>query len=131
MCDNVPIIMLTANAVVGAKEQFLSAGFDDYLTKPIEPEKLDKAILEYLPKELIIEGEMSLSANHRRAQGDRTNGGSPTGNVSFVKMKKRNVKDFCVASCSLIVFLLWTVMIQVIDVRAIGPHDSSVGFATF
>ena len=58
MCDNVPIIMLTANAVVGAKEQFLSAGFDDYLTKPIEPEKLDKAILEYLPKELIIEGEL-------------------------------------------------------------------------
>ena len=58
MCDNVPILMLTANAVVGAKEQFLSAGFDDYLTKPIEPEKLDKAILEYLPKELIIEGEL-------------------------------------------------------------------------
>jgi HPt (histidine-containing phosphotransfer) domain-containing protein len=35
----------------------LSAGFDDYLTKPIEPEKLDKIILEYLPKELILEGE--------------------------------------------------------------------------
>ena len=57
LCDDVPVIMLTANAVVGAKEQFLSAGFDDYLSKPIAPEKLDKAILDYLPKELIIEGE--------------------------------------------------------------------------
>ena len=57
LCDDVPIVMLTANAVVGAKEQFLSAGFDDYLTKPIAPEKLDKMILKYLPKDLVIEGE--------------------------------------------------------------------------
>ena len=57
LCDDVPVIMLTANAVVGAKEQFMSAGFTDYLTKPIAPEKLDKMIKDYLPKELIIEGE--------------------------------------------------------------------------
>ena len=57
LCDDVPVIMLTANAIVGAKEQFMSAGFNDYLTKPIAPEKLDKMIVEYLPKDLIIEGE--------------------------------------------------------------------------
>ena len=49
--------MLTANAIVGVKEQFLSAGFDDYLTKPIDPEKLDKAIIKFLPKELVLMGE--------------------------------------------------------------------------
>lgn len=53
LCGDTPIIMLTANAVVGAREQYLKEGFQDYLTKPIQPGKLDKMILEYLPKELV------------------------------------------------------------------------------
>lgn len=54
LCDDTPVIMLTANAVVGAKEEYLREGFDDYLTKPINPKKLDKMILKYLSKDLII-----------------------------------------------------------------------------
>ncbi len=57
LCENTPVIMLTANAVVGAREQYLEAGFDDYLAKPIAPDKLDKMILKFLPKELVKEGE--------------------------------------------------------------------------
>lgn len=57
LCENVPIIMLTANAIVGAKEQFLNEGFDDYVTKPINPDKLDKVVYKYLPKELLLEGD--------------------------------------------------------------------------
>ena len=52
-CEKTPIVMLTANAVKGAKEEFLSAGFDDYISKPIIPEQLDRMILEYLPKDLV------------------------------------------------------------------------------
>lgn len=50
---SIPIIALTANAVVGAKEFYLEAGFEDYLSKPIEPEKLEDMLIKYLPKDLV------------------------------------------------------------------------------
>ncbi|WP_294429860.1 response regulator [uncultured Treponema sp.] len=50
---NVPVIALTANAVSGAKEMFLTTGFTDYMTKPIEGKKLEELILQYLPEELV------------------------------------------------------------------------------
>ncbi len=50
---DIPIIALTANAVVGAKEFYLNAGFEDYLSKPIEPEKLEDMLIKYLPKDLV------------------------------------------------------------------------------
>ena len=43
-------------------------------------------------------------------------------------MKKQ--KDFCLAICMLVAFLLWTAAIRFVDVQAIGPQGSSVGFAT-
>ena len=45
-------------------------------------------------------------------------------------MKKEDHRNFCIAACMLFAFLLWTAAIQFIDVQAIGPQESSVGFAT-
>lgn len=45
------VIALTANAVIGAKEEYLSEGFTDYLSKPIDYEQLEDLIREYLPDE--------------------------------------------------------------------------------
>ena len=45
-------------------------------------------------------------------------------------MKKKNQKNFCIAICMLIAFVMWTVAIRFVDVQAIGPQESSVGFAT-
>lgn len=50
-----PVIVLTANAVVGAKEKYLKEGFVDYLSKPIQVEKLEELILKYLPEEKIMQ----------------------------------------------------------------------------
>ncbi|MCR5002279.1 MAG: response regulator [Lachnospiraceae bacterium] len=50
-----PAVCLTANAISGAKEEYMKAGFDEYLTKPIDPPVLEEIIYKYLPKEKIKE----------------------------------------------------------------------------
>lgn len=52
-CDSSPVICLTANAISGAKEKYLNAGFTDYLSKPIDPVKLEEMLIKYLPPEKI------------------------------------------------------------------------------
>ena len=47
------VIALTANAVVGARESYLEAGFDDYLSKPIEVKALESILSKYLPPEKV------------------------------------------------------------------------------
>lgn len=54
MCKETPVIALTANAITGAKEMYLANGFDAFLAKPIVPEKLERMIIEMLPKELLV-----------------------------------------------------------------------------
>lgn len=50
---NTKVIMMTANAIVGAKEQYLKLGFDGYLSKPVNVEDLEKSLAEYLPESKI------------------------------------------------------------------------------
>lgn len=67
---NIPVIALTANAVVGAKEFYLKAGFEDYLSKPIEPDKLEDILIQYLPKELVYltdDEEISVESDDNEA----------------------------------------------------------------
>lgn len=47
-----------------------------------------------------------------------------------MKMKQGSRKSFCMAVCLLTAFALWTVLLRVVDVRAVGPNGTSVGFAT-
>lgn len=47
---NIPVVILTANAISGMKEQYLAEGFNDYLAKPIEKPELNRVIKKYLDK---------------------------------------------------------------------------------
>lgn len=48
-----PVVILTANAIVGAREQYLEEGFQAFLSKPIDFKELEKIIEELLDKSLI------------------------------------------------------------------------------
>lgn len=68
--QNTPVIMLTANAVTGAREQFLSVGFADYLSKPVSVEKLERMILKYLPKDKYETGSSAASVPEKQPCAD-------------------------------------------------------------
>ena len=50
-----PYICLTANAITGARDDYIKAGFDDYLAKPVNPKELEEMLFCHLPKEKIVE----------------------------------------------------------------------------
>ncbi len=53
-----PVVALTANAITGAKEMYLAEGFDAFLPKPINPEKLEQMMLRLLPRDLLFFDEV-------------------------------------------------------------------------
>lgn len=55
LCDDTPVIVLTANAVVGMKEQYLSEGFSDFLSKPLFSNSLENSLSKWLPQSLLNE----------------------------------------------------------------------------
>lgn len=58
--NSTPVIVLTANVIKGAKEEYLKEGFIDYLPKPVVPAELEEIVLKYLPKDLVIRSSESL-----------------------------------------------------------------------
>lgn len=79
LCDGVPVVILTANAVTGAKEKYLREGFSDYLSKPVQADKLEAVIMQYVPetKRALPADEGNEEENEtqqaRIQQGDGTN----------------------------------------------------------
>ena len=49
-----PIICLTADAIIGAKERYMAEGFTDYLPKPINSHELEQTLLKYLPHDKVV-----------------------------------------------------------------------------
>ena len=52
--SGIPVICLTADAIVGAKERYLAEGFTDYLSKPVDGRQLEAMLMRHLPAEKVI-----------------------------------------------------------------------------
>ena len=55
--QDTPVIVLTANALSGAREGYLREGFVDFLTKPIDGDLLEQTTAKYLPSDLIKDAD--------------------------------------------------------------------------
>ncbi|MGN1187955.1 MAG: response regulator, partial [Lachnospiraceae bacterium] len=54
---NTPVVMLTANATRGARDEYIQAGFTDYLTKPVQEEDLQAMLAKYLNEKTVSQIE--------------------------------------------------------------------------
>jgi len=74
---SLPIIALTANAVQGAKEMFLLNSFNDFISKPIDIQKMIEILINWLPKEKVTQikkiddYEQSKFSNTKKTSGDQ------------------------------------------------------------
>ncbi len=66
MNKDTPIIILTANAVAGAKEEYLKEGFDGFLSKPVVADKLEDMIREILPEEMLKEAPDDIGSTEEK-----------------------------------------------------------------
>jgi signal transduction histidine kinase/CheY-like chemotaxis protein/HPt (histidine-containing phosphotransfer) domain-containing protein len=66
--QKLPIIALTANAVVGQREMFLKNGLNDFLAKPLEMQKLDQVLRRWLPekKQVAIKPLLPMTEDRER-----------------------------------------------------------------
>ncbi len=52
--EETAVVVITANAIAGAREQYLTEGFSDYISKPIELDELEKMLRKYLSSDRIF-----------------------------------------------------------------------------
>ena len=102
MNDGVPVIALTANAVSGAREEYIQAGFVNYLSKPVDMRHLEQALLDYLPKSKIervslhvlsnVTEKSQPAADEEKLPMDREQG---IANCGSEELYRNVVEEFC------------------------------------
>ncbi|MBP5605980.1 MAG: response regulator, partial [Ruminiclostridium sp.] len=68
LCENTPVIMLTANTIKGEKEKYLEAGFAEYITKPFSVASIKEVVLKYLPVDEELINQSSWPCEWRQLQ---------------------------------------------------------------
>ena len=65
MNTDTPVIILTANAIVGAKDMYLEKGFSDYMSKPVRYSDFIEMLYKYIPKEM-IDNDVDIYVNDKK-----------------------------------------------------------------
>ena len=68
-----PVIVLTANAMSGARESYLKEGFVDFLTKPIDSDLLEQTAKKYIPEDLLQHPEEDIQNTEEQPVNDVLN----------------------------------------------------------
>lgn len=80
-----PVICMTADAIIGAKERYTAEGFTDYLPKPVTGETLEKMLIRYLPKEKVT------VIRKENEQDDQVRRETPDGQIFFCRLKTAGI----------------------------------------
>ncbi|MCR5602109.1 MAG: response regulator [Lachnospiraceae bacterium] len=91
---DVPVIALTANAISGAGQKYMEAGFADYLSKPIDADILEKQLLKFIPQEKIISKKLK-----EGRMGEDTVKNESVSAESEAKVRKTIDRDKGLACC--------------------------------
>ena len=71
LADDTPVIALTADAIVGARDNYIKEGFTDYLSKPVMYEALEDILIRFLRKDLILDREQQEKAAGTNVDADK------------------------------------------------------------
>ena len=88
-----PIVALTANAVQGAKEMFLSNGFNDYIPKPIDVQELSGILRKWLPPGKLVEIQNANAAKPTDDRQDAPYGGQDAKDGDRPAADRQDAKD--------------------------------------
>ena len=76
--QHIPVVVLTANAVAGAENEYIKEGFVSYLSKPIAGLELEKTMRKFLPKHLL----KNLGKKNDASEMPMTDGNEQTAEVT-------------------------------------------------
>ncbi|MCR4590640.1 MAG: response regulator, partial [Lachnospiraceae bacterium] len=82
---DLPVIALTANAATSGKDFYREAGFQDYLAKPVEADKMEKTIRKYLPEDILMKPEENDASSGEEKLPEEMNWLSETEGISVTE----------------------------------------------